>query len=133
MTKSDEPLILLVELDVLIRQPLAEYLRECGYRVLEARNHLEARQVLEARSAEIDLVLASTAGFSENAFALATWIRTNHIDVDVALLGSVENSVEKVRDLCEDGPEEITPYEHRLVLDRIRRMLASRSSRARKG
>jgi hypothetical protein len=35
--------ILVVEDEVLIRLPLAEYLRDCGYRVFEASNVAEAR------------------------------------------------------------------------------------------
>jgi DNA-binding response OmpR family regulator len=35
--------ILVVERDILVRQPLAQYLRDCGYRVLEAVNAVEAR------------------------------------------------------------------------------------------
>jgi DNA-binding NtrC family response regulator len=35
--------ILVVEDEVLIRLPLAEYLRDCGYRVFEASNVAEAK------------------------------------------------------------------------------------------
>jgi DNA-binding response OmpR family regulator len=32
---SNSPCILMVEPDVLVRQPIAEYLRECGFKVVE--------------------------------------------------------------------------------------------------
>ena len=51
------PCILLVERDVIVRTPLAEYLRECGYRVLEAVTAAEARTLLAAAN-DITLVLA---------------------------------------------------------------------------
>jgi len=35
--------ILVLEKDILVRQPLAKYLRDCGYRVLEAVDDDEAR------------------------------------------------------------------------------------------
>jgi CheY-like chemotaxis protein len=40
--------VLLVEGDVLIRTFVAEYLRECGYRAMEAANVDEALAVLDA-------------------------------------------------------------------------------------
>lgn len=36
--------VLVVEHDVLVRHPLAKYLRECGYRVVEAITYDEARE-----------------------------------------------------------------------------------------
>jgi DNA-binding response OmpR family regulator len=42
-----DPCILIVEQDLLVRTLLAEYLRECGYRVLEASNAGDARTLLE--------------------------------------------------------------------------------------
>ena len=41
-----DPCILIVEQDVLVRTPLAEYLRECGYLVLEASSAGEANRTL---------------------------------------------------------------------------------------
>ena len=40
--------ILVVEDEVLVRMPLAEYLRDCGYRVFEAASVAEAKAVLDA-------------------------------------------------------------------------------------
>ena len=52
---SDGPahIILVVENDVLIRMPLAEYLRERGYRVFEAADVAEAKAVLNADTQSI--------------------------------------------------------------------------------
>ena len=36
----------MVESDVLVRQPIAEYLRQCGYKVIEARDTDEALLIL---------------------------------------------------------------------------------------
>jgi CheY-like chemotaxis protein len=38
--------VLVVEDDVLIRMPISQYLRDCGYRVIEAANADEAMAVL---------------------------------------------------------------------------------------
>jgi DNA-binding response OmpR family regulator len=121
------PGILLVEADVLVRSPLADYLRECGYRVFEADDTGEARRLLGAHDAAIDVVLADASGMDGSGFALAAWIRENHRETDVILTGAVERAVRKAADLCEDGPELRKPYDHRLVLDRIKRLIATRN------
>ena len=50
--------ILIVEQDLLVRTRLAEYLRECGYLVLEASSAGDARTLLEDGSRRVDIVLA---------------------------------------------------------------------------
>jgi DNA-binding response OmpR family regulator len=118
--------ILLVENDILVRHPLAEYLRECGYRVVEASDPDEALQLLEDGSITVDVVLADVDRQQGNGFALATWIRTKFPNVDVVLAGTVAKATEKAGDLCKEGPAVAKPYDHQLVLDRIRRLRAAR-------
>jgi DNA-binding response OmpR family regulator len=80
------PGVLVVDADILVRHPLAEYLRECGYRVFQAASTDEARTLLTQRRRRfvIDVVLADVnAPGAENAFALAAWIRVNHSRVRV--------------------------------------------------
>lgn len=124
-----EPWVLIVEADILVRNPLAEYLRACGYRVVEALDAAEARQVLADGSMRVEVVLADANGPGAEGFALAAWIRGNHPGVEVILAGSVSRAAEKAGDLCRDGPALAKPYDHRLVLDRIRRLLAARQRR----
>jgi DNA-binding response OmpR family regulator len=118
--------ILVVEADLLVRNPLAEYLRECGYRVIEACSPAEARQFLDKGSKHIDIVLADVDAPGESGFALAAWIRSNHPDVEVILAGTVVKVVEKAGDLCAEGPAISKPYEHQFVLHHIRRLQAAR-------
>jgi DNA-binding response OmpR family regulator len=123
----DDGCILIVESDVLVRAPLAEYLRECGYRVLEAAHGDEARAILAEEEAAIDAVLANVNAPKESGFALATWIRQNFSTIEVILVGTVAGAVEKAADLCEEGPADTVPYDHKFVHDRIRQLLASRA------
>jgi DNA-binding response OmpR family regulator len=120
------PSVLLVEADILVRHPLAEYLRECGYRVLEAFDGNEARQLLSGASIAIDIVLADVDAPDESGFVLAAWIRGNRPGVAVVLAGSVTRAAEKAGDLCREGPGLAKPYEHQQVLNEIRRLLAAR-------
>lgn len=118
--------ILLVESDVLIRRPLAEYLRECGFRVIEAHDAHEARQVLTNGAAKVHIVLADIDHQAGSGFALAGWIRTDHPEIQVLLAGTIAKATEKAGDLCDQGPHVSKPYDHQLVLDRIKRSLAAR-------
>jgi DNA-binding response OmpR family regulator len=123
MTKS---CVLIVEPDILIRNPVAEYLRECGYQVLEAADAAEARTVISDGSMAVDIVLADIDMPGEGGFALAAWIRADHAGIEVILTGSVAKAAEKAGDLCQEGPALTKPYDHQVVLNKIRRSLAAR-------
>jgi DNA-binding NtrC family response regulator len=115
----------LVERDIVVRSPLAEYLRDCGYRVLEAINAAEARELLAATD-NIALVLVDGDAPDDGGFVLRAWIRENYPDIEVILAGSVTRAVEKAGDICRDGPAISKPFHHQFVLDTIRRLLAAR-------
>ncbi|WP_274424737.1 response regulator [Chelativorans sp. YIM 93263] len=61
--------ILVVDGDVITRTVIAEYLRHCGYRVVEAGTGTEAMQALQHPDFTIDIVLSDvelpgeTSGF----------------------------------------------------------------------
>jgi CheY-like chemotaxis protein len=118
---SEETRILIVEGDVLVRHALAEYLRGCGYKVAEARDAGEARLLLGHEELPVDIVLAQ----GDSGFELASWIRANHPGIQVILAGSVVRATEKAGDLCENGPALTMPYEHKFVLEHIRRLVAA--------
>ncbi len=129
---SDRACVMVVEVDILVRHPLAKYLRECGYRVIGACNADEARRLLNADFASIDIVLAD-ADASGSGFELAAWIRGNHPKIEVILAGSVTKAAEKAGDICQDGPALSKPYDHKLVREHIRRLIAARDRRKRGG
>jgi DNA-binding response OmpR family regulator len=116
--------ILIVEGDVLVRSPLAEFLRDCGFRVLEAAGAGEARRLLAEGAQSIDAVLADAD--APGAFALARWIRSGFPAIRLIMAGSPATAAAKAGELCEDGPLLAKPYDHQLVLDHIRRLLATR-------
>lgn len=119
--------LLIVEPDMAIRHPLAEYLRECGYKVIEAASTDEALQVLKSREALIDIVLADVNAPGEvDGFGLAKWIREQPLASQVILAGTVSKAAEKAGELCEEGPLLAKPYHHQTLLDRIKGMIADR-------
>lgn len=120
--------LLIADGDALVRHTLAEYLRNCGYRVIEAASFEEAVSLLERpdHSAELDVVLSDVELPGGNGFVLRAWVRENRPGVKVVLAGNVAAAARAAGDLCEDGPHLARPYDTQLVLDRIRRLLASR-------
>jgi DNA-binding NtrC family response regulator len=117
--------VLLVESDLLVRHPLAEFLRECGYMVLEAGNAAEARTLLSDDGTSADVVLADASAADEGGFVLRAWIATHCPGIEVMLVGSETAAASAAGDLCEQ-PGLRKPYDHQLVLRDIRRLQAAR-------
>ena len=126
--------VLVVEPDVAVRHPLAEYLRECGYRVFEAVDSDEARAILEDARMPVSIVLADVDCPGEmNGFALSNWIRQNALASEVLLAGSLERLAEKAGDLCKGAATVNTPYSHQVLFQKIKSMVAQRDRRAAEG
>ena len=120
--------ILVVEDDVLIRMVIAQYLRDCGYRVLEAANADEAILVLGQPDLKIDIAFTDVdMPGSMDGFGLARWIRQHRNGVEVVLAGSVPRAAQAAGELCEAGPLLAKPYEPQQLIDHIRRLLAGRA------
>jgi len=117
-----------VEDEVLIRLNIAQYLRDCGYRVIEAMNADEALAVLQSKL-KVDLVLSDVQmPGSMDGFGLAQWVRSNKQGVEVILVGSPERAAETAGQLCEEGPTLAKPYEPQMLGDLIRRHLGLRKN-----
>lgn len=125
---SDTPaVVLLVEGDIVVRHPLAQYLRDCGFKVIEAATGEEAMQSFSAPGVVIDVVLADMTT-SGSGFALRQWILARDPSMDVILAGSLEKAVDQAGRLCNEGPALAKPWDHQLCLDQIRRSLGKRRS-----
>ena len=75
--------ILIAEDEVLARLVLAEYLQDCGYRVLEAANAFEAMQIL-IEDCRIDILFTDVQMPGEmNGFGLATWTRQHRPEIRI--------------------------------------------------
>ena len=80
----------------------------------------------------MDVVLSEIdiAG-SMNGVGFAQWARSVRPELQILLAGTPEHTVRNAAELCEAGPMLRKPYEHKLVLDRIKRLLwLARSSGA---
>lgn len=108
---------------------LADYLRECGYTVVETSDADEAITVLEA-DVPVDIAFSDIAmPASLDGFGLAQWIRRERPGIKVILTSGVARSAKAAGELCEHGPMLAKPYEHADLERRIRALLASSPSR----
>ena len=123
--RADKPTILVVDDEILVRIVIAEYLRDCGYRVLEAGSADDAVAVLGSKL-KVDIVFTDLElpGHS-SGLELARWIRRRHPDVRVIVTSGVYSSAELAGELCEAGPPIAKPYESDAVVQRIRTLTAN--------
>lgn len=133
--QSDTPhhTVLVVEDEVLVRMVIADYLRECGYRVYEAVDAGEALAVLQSPEVSIEIVFSDLQMPGDmDGFGLARWIRANKPGVHVILTSGLERSAEIAATLCEAGPLLNKPYPPQDVVDRIKQLVA-KAKRSRQG
>jgi CheY-like chemotaxis protein len=119
--------ILIVDNDIVSRHVIADYLRHCGYSVVEAATSEEAYAALGEATLSIDVILCDVTGLgTQNCFELATWVRANRPELEVKLAGGVEMAAQTAAELCETGPHLKRPYEPSAVVDYVKRLRASR-------
>ncbi len=95
---NDRPTtVLLVEDELLLRWPTAEYLRDAGYRVIEATTGHEAIAVLSS-DARIDVVFSDINLTTDmNGHALAGWLAQNFPHLPVLLTSGSREELGRVR------------------------------------
>jgi DNA-binding response OmpR family regulator len=119
--------IMVLEPDVLIRMTVADYLRECGYAVIEGIAASDVGKVLgSGRSLDVVLADVQLAG-DVDGFSLARRIRQTHASVDVILTSGITGAANKSREVCEDGPIG-KPYHPKDIEARIKSLMERRRS-----
>lgn len=119
--------LLVVEDEILIRFQICDYLRECGFRVIEAASADEALIVLQEPDLPVNIVLSDVEmPGTMDGFGLSKWLRANKPGIPIILVGSPARAAEAAAELCENGPLLSKPYEPQILLDRIKRILAER-------
>jgi CheY-like chemotaxis protein len=90
--QSTIPTVLVVEDESMVRLPIAEYLRDCGYHVLEAANAAEAITAVAA-SGPVSLVFSDVRMPGRmDGYGLAEWFRINYPGVPVLLTSGYNTS-----------------------------------------
>jgi CheY-like chemotaxis protein len=124
--EDTRPVVLIVEDEVLVRMVVAEYLRDCGFMVIEAGSAQEALALFKA-DIDVDAVFSDIQMPGEmDGFGLARWLRQHRPEVKVILTSGAASAAHKAADLCHDGPLLPKPYDSEEVERRIRQLLATR-------
>ena len=117
-TPQAQETVLVVEDDVLVRMAISQYLRDCGYKVIEAANADEAMTVLSHQEPVIDIVFTDIEmPGTRDGSGLARWVREHRPCVAVILAGTLPRTVEQAKELCDEGPIP-KPYDAQLVHNR---------------
>ena len=119
--------VLVIDGDIVSRHAIADYLRHCGYAVVEAANTDEAMIALAEPSLGIDVILCDIAAIgAQSGFEIAQWVRDNRPGLEVRLAGSLDGAARTAADLCQTGPHLGRPYEPEAVVDYIKKLRATR-------
>lgn len=121
MSYSVEPHLLLVDDEASIHEPLADYLKDNGYRVTVAERAEAAREVIERGG--IDLALIDIMMPGEDGLSLTRSIRANSV-LPVILLTAKAEDTDRIVGL-EIGADDYIPkpFNPRELLARIRAVL----------
>jgi CheY-like chemotaxis protein len=113
--------ILVADDDVIVRIAIAEYLRDCGFRVIEAAGAGEAKTVLQ-HGPEIHVLMVDARLGGESGFSLAQWARRRNPRINVILSAGLGRKSEAAARLCSGGQTPAPPASH--LRERIQGMNA---------
>lgn len=122
-----EPLVLVVEDEVLIRIAAADHLRHCGFKVAEAGSATEAQELILAGLA-VDLVFSDVSMPGKmDGIALAQWLHEHLPGVPVVLTSGVTSSLDAAKQACLNvHAYEPKPYGYDGLVTAIRTALTAR-------
>jgi len=103
--------ILVADSDVIVRIAIADYLRDCGFRVIEAAGGAEARTVLQ-HGPEINVLIVDARLEDDSSFALAQWARCHNPQIDVIISAGLNRKSEAAAHLCAGGQTPAPPASH---------------------
>ena len=123
-TPSEGASVLVVEDEVLIRRPIVDHLRDCGWRVLEAATADEAKALLLS-GATIDVVFSDVQmPGALDGIGFARWIHDHHSEIKVLLTSGVAATTGIPIEVCAQKSIFRKPYDCEAVASRIRVLLA---------
>jgi CheY-like chemotaxis protein len=124
--QDDRPqTVVVAESDVLARMVLAQYLRECGYEVLESATSDDVLALFRSgRTVDVLLLDAQISG-GLAGFTLTRHVREKFPDTEIVLTFGIVKAAEKAGQICDEGPLE-RPYHPQDIVKRIKRLRQSR-------
>lgn len=122
------PTVLVVDDDQLVREPIADYLREVGYEVLEAGDAHEAIDLVD-HADHVDLVFTDVRMPGElDGLGLARWVRAHRPNLPVLLTSGYYGTGWLGERLERDVRLIQKPYTQDEVLTQIRRLLLAHAT-----
>jgi CheY-like chemotaxis protein len=119
------PIVLVVDDDLLVREPIADYLREVGFDVLEAGDAHEAIDLAD-HADHVDLVFSDIRMPGElDGVGLARWFRAHRPNVPVLLTSGYDGKGFLGGELGHEVRLLQKPYTQDQVLRHIRRLLGA--------
>jgi CheY-like chemotaxis protein len=125
---AGQPVVLLVEDEVLIRLATADHLRLCGFKVVEAGTAAEAQDLVLA-GLMVDVVFSDiTTPGPIDGIGLCRWLESAGVKVPVILASGVPRALDDARQSCFNvqaiAPK---PYDQDEIVTQIRAILAARA------
>jgi len=118
--------IIVADSEVIIRNVLSDYLRQCGYKVIDAATSDEVIEILVNGAGPFAAVLSDAdLGGSMNAFSLRFWVREKRPEIHFILAGNVDVAAKAAGTLCDQGPHLKRPYDPQHVMTHIKQLLSA--------
>jgi two-component system NtrC family sensor kinase len=126
--KPDQPTVLVVDDEYMMRGVLTEILQDSGFAVIPAESGVEAVHILSGHS-RVDAVFSDIKMPGMDGFELAKWVHENRPDTPVILASGYTGKTNMAADLC--GAEFLRkPYDFDLIIEHLRQTLARRGHRS---
>ena len=117
--------VLVVEDETMVRMPIAEYLRDCGYNVVEAGDASEAIAAMDADE-PVSLVFTDVRMPGKmDGFGLAEWFRSHYPSVPVLVTSGYHGGRSLSAASIPGGRFIEKPYSQTQVEQRIAALIAS--------
>lgn len=115
--------ILIVDGDVVSRHAISDYLRQCGYNVVEAASTGEAMIALKEPGLSLDVIVCDVEAIGNLAGTeLENWVREHRPELEVRMASTLEKVAGEAANLCEKGPHSSPAYEPQDVVNYVTRL-----------
>lgn len=121
----ENPKVIVASGDILMRQPLVDFLRDCGFDVIAVATTEEAMALVEAGLRPEFLLADVHSSGKVDGFALASFLRRRLPETEVLLSANLEKTAAKAGDICRQGPEDDKLFDHQMLLKRLKRARAA--------
>lgn len=120
--------ILVVEAEPMHRLNIADYLRGCGFRVVETNSAAEAIQIMQSDKVQVDVIFSEVQMPGDmDGLGLSHWLRMNKPIVPLIFTSAYAVAVEAEVVINERRPFIAKPYDEQQVVHRIRSLLKAKS------